>query len=94
LTRCSVTFDPVTCVIDMSVGRRLINLSQSSSDAAMKSTTVNIGSALFYAVTTYVSQKTKFYPPTRQFFSFCIEMLGQVGSSVSRYSCFHLYVRR
>jgi len=44
----------------------------------MRSTTINIGSALFYAVTTYVSQETKFYPPTRQFFSFCIEMLGQV----------------
>jgi len=26
----------------------------------------------------YVSQETKFYPPTRQFFSFCIEMLGLV----------------
>ena len=69
--------------------RRLINLSKSSSDTATRAMTVSVGSALFYAVTTYVSQETKFYPPTRQFFSFCIEMLGQVWLSSS-----HLWVRR
>jgi len=57
---------------------RLINLNKSSSDAATRAATATIGSAVFYAVTTYVSHETKFYPPTRQFFSFCIEMLGQV----------------
>jgi len=67
--------------------RRLINLSKTASDAATRSATVAVGSALFYAITTYVSQETKFYPPTRQFFSFCIEMLGQVWYS----SNWHLY---
>jgi len=37
-----VTFDPVPCVIDMSVRRRLINLSQNSSDAVTWSVTFDL----------------------------------------------------
>ena len=37
------------------------------------------GIALFYHVTTFMNDETKFYPPTRQFFSSCIEILGQVS---------------
>jgi len=67
----------ITDEADM-VCRRLINLSKMTSDSGTRSATINVGCALFYAVTTYVSQETKFYPPTKHFFSSCIEMLGQV----------------
>ena len=58
--------------------RGLINLVKSTSSQSTVHAAVHVGTALFYAVTTYVSEDTKFYPPARQFFSCCIEILGQV----------------
>lgn len=37
----------------------------------------DVGCTLFYNVAAYVSDITKYYPPTRQFFSFCLEVMGQ-----------------
>jgi hypothetical protein len=36
------------------------------------------GITLFYHMSTHVSDATDHYPPARQFFSACIEILGQV----------------
>ena len=41
---------------------------------------MSVGTAMFYYLSSYISEDTKYYPPTRQFFSSCIEVLGQVGS--------------
>lgn len=38
----------------------------------------NVGVAAFYHVVSFVCEDTQRYPPTRQFFSSCIEVLGQV----------------
>ena len=40
---------------------------------------MSVGTAMFYYLSSYISEDTKYYPPTRQFFSSCIEVLGQVG---------------
>lgn len=37
-----------------------------------------IGISLFFTVVDYVSDETQRHPPTRQFFTSCIEILGQV----------------
>ncbi|XP_013408243.1 ectopic P granules protein 5 homolog isoform X1 [Lingula anatina] len=37
----------------------------------------SVGSALFYHMASMIGDETKYYPPTRQFFSSCIEILGQ-----------------
>lgn len=37
-----------------------------------------VGIGLFFTVVDYVSDETQRHPPTRQFFTSCIEILGQV----------------
>jgi hypothetical protein len=37
-----------------------------------------VGISLFFTVVDYVSDETQRHPPTRQFFTSCIEILGQV----------------
>lgn len=39
-----------------------------------------VGISLFFTVVDYVSDETQRHPPTRQFFTSCIEILGQVRS--------------
>ena len=50
---------------------------------------MEVGTTLFYHLSAYVSEDTKIYPPTRQFFSSCIEILGQVsrGRATCATSC-------
>lgn len=55
----------------------LIKLKVATKSVSTKKTTVNVGITLFYHVATFISENTKYYPPTRQFFSSCIEILGQ-----------------
>lgn len=40
-----------------------------------------VGISLFFTVVDYVSEETQRHPPTRQFFTSCIEILGQVRLS-------------
>jgi len=59
--------------------RTLIKLVKSSDSKATKKAANDVGIALFYHLTTFFNTETKFYPPTRQFFTACIEILGQVS---------------
>ncbi|XP_035295936.1 ectopic P granules protein 5 homolog isoform X4 [Cricetulus griseus] len=46
-----------------------------------------IGISLFFTVVDYVSDETQRHPPTRQFFTSCIEILGQVFISGTKSEC-------
>ncbi|CAO2594519.1 Ectopic P granules protein 5 homolog [Lemmus lemmus] len=46
-----------------------------------------IGISLFFTVVDYVSDETQRHPPTRQFFTSCIEILGQVFISGTMSEC-------
>ena len=65
------------CLVNI---RTLIKLAKSSDSEATKKAANDVGIALFYHLTTFFNAETKFYPPTRQFFTACIEILGQVRS--------------
>ncbi|XP_074851932.1 ectopic P granules protein 5 homolog isoform X3 [Carettochelys insculpta] len=46
-----------------------------------------VGISLFFAVIDFVSDETQRHPPTRQFFTSCIEILGQVFISGTKSEC-------
>uniref|UniRef100_A0A673TGY1 Ectopic P-granules autophagy protein 5 homolog n=1 Tax=Suricata suricatta TaxID=37032 RepID=A0A673TGY1_SURSU len=46
-----------------------------------------VGISLFFTVVDYVSDETQRHPPTRQFFTSCIEILGQVFISGTQSEC-------
>ncbi|KAM4841336.1 ectopic P granules protein 5 homolog isoform 2-T2 [Thomomys bottae] len=46
-----------------------------------------VGISLFFTVVDYVSDETQRHPPTRQFFTSCIEILGQVFISDTTSEC-------
>ncbi|XP_051019663.1 ectopic P granules protein 5 homolog [Acomys russatus] len=46
-----------------------------------------IGISLFFTVVDYVSDETQRHPPTRQFFTSCVEILGQVFISGTKSEC-------
>ncbi|XP_062933124.1 ectopic P granules protein 5 homolog isoform X2 [Cynocephalus volans] len=46
-----------------------------------------VGISLFFTVVGYVSDETQRHPPTRQFFTSCIEILGQVFISGTKSEC-------
>ncbi|XP_037020954.2 ectopic P granules protein 5 homolog isoform X3 [Artibeus jamaicensis] len=46
-----------------------------------------VGISLFFTVVDYVSDETQRHPPTRQFFTSCIEILGQVFVSGTKSEC-------
>ncbi|KAM9224723.1 ectopic P granules protein 5 homolog [Dugong dugon] len=46
-----------------------------------------VGIDLFFTVVDYVSDETQRHPPTRQFFTSCIEILGQVFISGTKSEC-------
>ncbi|XP_028915803.1 ectopic P granules protein 5 homolog isoform X2 [Ornithorhynchus anatinus] len=46
-----------------------------------------VGISLFFAVVEYVCDETQRHPPTRQFFTSCIEILGQVFISGTKSEC-------
>ena len=58
--------------------RSLIKLVKTSTSERSRQCAVEVAISLFYHLSSLVSEDTKYYPPTRQFFSACIEMLGQV----------------
>ncbi|MBN3301121.1 EPG5 protein, partial [Amia calva] len=49
-----------------------------------------VGIAAFYQVVSFVCEDTQRHPPTRQFFSSCIEILGQVFISGAPGECQHM----
>ena len=57
---------------------QLINLYKSTTSPVTKRMAFDVGTILFYSTTVHVSDDTKYYPPTKQFFASCIEILGQV----------------
>ena len=58
----------------------LIKLVQNSTSDKTQAAAIEVAISLFYHLSSMVSEDTRYYPPTRQFFSACIEMLGQVCS--------------
>ncbi|XP_058295669.1 ectopic P granules protein 5 homolog [Hylobates moloch] len=46
-----------------------------------------VGIRLFFTIVDYVSDETQRHPPTRQFFTSCIEILGQVFISGTKSEC-------
>ncbi|XP_058533133.1 ectopic P granules protein 5 homolog isoform X1 [Ochotona princeps] len=46
-----------------------------------------VGISLFFMVVDYVSEETQRHPPTRQFFTSCIDILGQVFISGTKSEC-------
>uniref|UniRef100_A0A2K5PMZ1 Ectopic P-granules 5 autophagy tethering factor n=1 Tax=Cebus imitator TaxID=2715852 RepID=A0A2K5PMZ1_CEBIM len=46
-----------------------------------------VGISLFFTIVDYVSDETQRHPPTRQFFTSCIEILGQVFISGTKSEC-------
>ena len=65
------------CIIVL-ICSALIKLVQNSTNEKTRSAAVEVAISLFYHLSSLVSEDTRYYPPTRQFFSACIEMLGQV----------------
>ena len=61
------------------VCRLLIRLSQSTSDPDRRAALNEVACTLFFHLTVQVCEETNFYPPTKQFFASCVEILGQVG---------------
>ncbi|KAL8604118.1 hypothetical protein ACOMHN_047330 [Nucella lapillus] len=55
----------------------LIKLSQQTGDADRRAVLNDVACTLFFHLTQQVCHDTNFYPPTRQFFAFCVEILGQ-----------------
>ena len=65
--------------------RALIKLVQNSTSTTDRAAAIDVAISLFYHLSSLVSEDTKYYPPTRQFFSACIEILGQVTVAKSFY---------
>ncbi|XP_046571414.1 LOW QUALITY PROTEIN: ectopic P granules protein 5 homolog [Haliotis rubra] len=55
----------------------LIKLSQSTTDDGRLAILFDIANTLFYHLATMINEDTNFYLPTKQFFSSCLEILGQ-----------------
>ena len=58
------------------VCRALVNLYKARPSPAVQS----VGVAAFYQVVSFVCEDTLRHPPTRQYLSSCVEILGQVPS--------------
>lgn len=57
-------------------------MSQKTIDDARREILADVACALFFHLAIKVTEETNFYPPTKQFFAFCVEILGQVGKIV------------
>ncbi|XP_041348486.1 ectopic P granules protein 5 homolog isoform X2 [Gigantopelta aegis] len=55
----------------------LIKRCQSSTDDALRTVLFDIASSLFFYLASMVNEETNFYPPTKQFFISCTEILGK-----------------
>ncbi|KFV98538.1 Ectopic P granules protein 5, partial [Eurypyga helias] len=64
----------------------LINIYRVQAMPAIK----KVGISLFFTLVEYVCDQTQRSPPTRQFFTSCIEILGQVFISGTKSECKHL----
>lgn len=65
---------PWTNIVLIFSHRALVNAYKLQSTPGVQ----KIGISLFFTVVDYVSDETQRHPPTRQFFTSCIEILGQV----------------
>ncbi len=70
-------------ILGFTFPRSLVKAAKTNSSPSTRQRALDVGTALFYNVTTFVSEDTKYYAPTCQFFSSVIEVLGQVQTSVS-----------
>ena len=66
-------------LIIVPVRRLLIKLSQGAADPARRAVLNEVACTLFFHLTVQVCEESNFYPPTKQFFASCVEILGQVG---------------
>lgn len=55
----------------------LIKMAQGMADEERRAKLVDLACTLFFHLTVKVSEETNFYPPTKQFFASCVEILGQ-----------------
>ncbi|XP_076447261.1 ectopic P granules protein 5 homolog [Babylonia areolata] len=55
----------------------LIKLSQQTCDQDRRRVLCDVACTLFFHLTVQVCEETNFYPPTKQFFASCVEILGQ-----------------
>lgn len=52
---------------------------------------LKVGITAFYQIVSFVCEDTQRHPPTRQFFTSCIEILGQVLFSIHNYIMLHYF---
>ncbi|CAH1788011.1 unnamed protein product [Owenia fusiformis] len=55
----------------------LVKVKNNTKDKHRRLAAIEVGTSLFYHMSSLINDDTKQYPPTRQFFSSCIEVLGQ-----------------
>lgn len=60
------------------INRALIRMVHMSASDITKQAAIEAGTSLFYHMAQLITEDLKNYPPTRQFFAACIEILGQV----------------
>lgn len=61
----------------VNVFRALVNLYKAQKSSAVQ----HVGVAAFYQVVSFVCEDTLRHPPTRQYLSSCVEILGQVRNT-------------
>ena len=69
------------------VCRALVNLYKARPSPAVQS----VGVAAFYQVVSFVCEDTLRHPPTRQYLSSCVEILGQVPSHTHSHTHTHTH---
>ncbi|KAL3851892.1 hypothetical protein ACJMK2_015589, partial [Sinanodonta woodiana] len=55
----------------------LVKMFRSCTDEGRRARLNNIACTLFFTMAEMISENVQKYPPTHQFFSFCIDILGQ-----------------
>lgn len=61
--------------------RSLVNMYKAQKSPAVH----HVGVSAFYQVVSYVCEDTLRHPPTRQYLSSCVEILGQVRTHTKQY---------
>lgn len=62
--------------------RALVNIYKAQKSPAVQ----QVGVSAFYQVVSFVCEDTLRHPPTRQYFSSCVEILGQVRTHLHKHT--------
>ena len=65
--------------------RALVNMYKAQKNPAVQ----NVGVCAFYQVVSFVCEDTLRHPPTRQYLTSCVEILGQVNNNTHAHNCKH-----